>query len=58
MIVAKNKEADSSKREESKIRRVKTRSAIVVTWYISIELQDFLSRLVCCSSLALSVIQA
>jgi hypothetical protein len=31
MIVAKNKEVDSSKREESKIRRVKTsRSAIVV----------------------------
>jgi hypothetical protein len=30
MIVAKNKEVDSDKRELSKIRRVKTRSAIVV----------------------------
>jgi hypothetical protein len=28
--VANNKEEDSSKREESKIRRIKTRSAIVV----------------------------
>jgi hypothetical protein len=30
MIVAANKEVDSSKREESEIRRVKTRSAIIV----------------------------
>jgi hypothetical protein len=30
MIVAKNKEVDASKREASKIRRIKTRSAIVV----------------------------
>jgi hypothetical protein len=38
LIVAKNKEVDSSKREDSKIRRIKTRSAIVVIWYNSIEL--------------------
>jgi hypothetical protein len=30
MIVAANKEVDSSKREDRKIRRVKTNSAIVV----------------------------
>jgi hypothetical protein len=30
MIVAKSKEADSSKREGSRIRRINTRSAIVV----------------------------
>jgi hypothetical protein len=30
MVVAKNKEVDSSKREDSKIRRINTRSAIVV----------------------------
>jgi hypothetical protein len=30
MIEAKNKEVDSSKREDSKIRRINTRSAIVV----------------------------
>jgi hypothetical protein len=30
MIVAANKEVDSSKREESKIRRINTRSAIIV----------------------------
>jgi hypothetical protein len=30
LIVAKNKEVDSSKREDSKIRRINTRSAIVV----------------------------
>jgi hypothetical protein len=30
MIVAANKEVDSSKREDSKIRRIKTGSAIVV----------------------------
>jgi hypothetical protein len=30
MIGAVNKEVDSSKREESKIRREKTRSAIVI----------------------------
>jgi hypothetical protein len=30
MIVAVNKEEDSSKRENSKIRRINTRSAIIV----------------------------
>jgi hypothetical protein len=30
MMVAANKEEDSSKREDRKIRRVRTRSAIVV----------------------------
>jgi hypothetical protein len=30
MIVAKNKEVDSSKREDRKIKCIKTRSAIVV----------------------------
>jgi hypothetical protein len=30
MIVAVNKEVDSSKREDGKIRRIKTRRAIVV----------------------------
>jgi fructose-specific phosphotransferase system component IIB len=30
VIVAKNKEVDSSKREDSKIMRINTRSAVVV----------------------------
>jgi hypothetical protein len=46
MVVAKNKEVDSSKREESSIRRINTRSAIVVIKYSLIELRDILSRLV------------
>jgi hypothetical protein len=41
MIVAANNEVDSSKREESKIRRIKTRTSdIVVIWNILIELRD------------------
>jgi hypothetical protein len=43
---------DSSKRDDCKIRRNKTRSAIVVIYYNSIELRDILSKLVvvcsCC----------
>jgi hypothetical protein len=46
MIVAVNKEVDSSNREDRKIRRIKTGSAIVVTQYNLIELRDILSRLV------------
>jgi hypothetical protein len=45
MIVAVNKEVDSSKREDSKIRRINTRSAIIVIQYNLIELRDILSRL-------------
>jgi hypothetical protein len=45
MILAANKEVDSSKGEDSKIKR-ETRSAIVVIKYNLIELRDFLSRLV------------
>jgi hypothetical protein len=44
MIVAANLKVDSSKKEESKIRRIKTRSAIVVSYYNLIELRDILSR--------------
>jgi hypothetical protein len=46
MIVAANKEVDSSKREESKIKRAKTRSAVVVIYYNLIQLRDILLRLV------------
>jgi hypothetical protein len=47
LIVAKIKEVDSNKREDIKIRRINTRSAIVVICcYNLIELRDFLSRLV------------
>jgi hypothetical protein len=46
MIVAANKGVDSSKREDGKIRCIKTRSAIIVIWYNSIELRDILSRFV------------
>jgi hypothetical protein len=38
IIVAVNKEVDSSKREDRKIRRIKTGSAIVVIEYNLIEL--------------------
>jgi thiamine biosynthesis lipoprotein ApbE len=34
MIVAANKEVDSSKREDSKIRRINTRTAIVVIYLL------------------------
>jgi hypothetical protein len=46
MLVATNKEVDSSNCKDVKIRRGKTRSAIVLIWYNLIELQDILSRLV------------
>jgi hypothetical protein len=49
MIAAVNKEVDSSKREDRKIRRIKTGSDIVVIWHNLIELRDILSRLVVCS---------
>jgi hypothetical protein len=45
-MIAVNKDVDSSKREDSKIRRINTRSAIVVNLYNLIELRDILSRLV------------
>jgi hypothetical protein len=44
MIVAASKEVDSSKRVNSKIRRINTRSAIIFIWYsILIELRDVLA---------------
>jgi hypothetical protein len=47
IIVAANIEVGASKREDSKIRLGKTRSAIVAIWYTNlIELRDILSRLV------------
>jgi hypothetical protein len=46
MIVAANKEVDTSKREDIQIRRNKTRSAIVVIYHNLIELRDILSRFV------------
>jgi hypothetical protein len=46
MIVAANKEVDSSKRENSKMRRGESRIDIVFIWWNLIELRDILSRLV------------
>jgi hypothetical protein len=44
MIVAANKQVDSSKREDIKISRIKTRSAIVVIYNYSIKREDRKTR--------------
>jgi hypothetical protein len=46
MTVAANKEVHSSRREDSKISRIKTTRAIVLIEYNFIELRNILSRVV------------